>query len=341
MINSEYIAARRLLKDTGLSMLDAARLMLEAVELCGGGVERIREGLRLATRELEMKERSVPFSQAVEETLASKSHRRPRTLADIRQLTARIIKQQPELADRPLRSFTAEDCRVILECSFATTRQRFKARAILGGIFSVGRKRGWCSVNPIDFVDVPAIKETEVKALKLSEVRNLLDFSTTFKKGSCAPAVGLMVYAGIRPYEVERLRWKDINLDEGIVSLRPRHTKTGGTRHVTILPVLKDWLKNWKGKTTPMPETPICPKNWRNKWKELREQAGWTPGSWQEDCLRHTFASYHAKFFKDYGQLQMEMGHSSPNLLRTRYLNMRGITQCTASEFWSNPILRN
>lgn len=57
--------------------------------------------------------------------------------------------------------------------------------------------------------------------------------------------------------------------------------------------------------------------------------------SWVPDCLRHTYASYHAKHFKDYNLLQMEMGHRSSSLLRTRYLNMKGISPQTATRFWA------
>ena len=56
---------------------------------------------------------------------------------------------------------------------------------------------------------------------------------------------------------------------------------------------------------------------------------------WQQDVLRHTFASYHLKHFKNLVQLQIEMGHSTPDLLRTRYLNMRDITKEHARLFWS------
>ena len=46
-------------------------------------------------------------------------------------------------------------------------------------------------------------------------------------------------------------------------------------------------------------------------------------------------AFYHAKHFKDYNLLQMEMGHRSSSLLRTRYLNMKGISPQTATRFWA------
>lgn len=40
-----------------------------------------------------------------------------------------------------------------------------------------------------------------------------------------------------------------------------------------------------------------------------------------------------ARHFKNLHVLQMEMGHASSDLLRTRYLNMEGITEMTAAVF--------
>jgi len=54
----------------------------------------------------------------------------------------------------------------------------------------------------------------------------------------------------------------------------------------------------------------------------------------QADVLRHTFASYHARQFRNFASLQMDMGHSSLSLLRTRYLNMEGISSRESAAFW-------
>lgn len=137
---------------------------------------------------------------------------------------------------------------------------------------------------------------------------------------------------GIRPQEVERLLWENIALRDGCIILELQAYQTGGARHVTILPVLAKWLKFCRDRTKPGPGTPICPKGWTIKWRKIRKsRLGRKKKSWVPDCLRHTYASYHAKHFKDYNLLQMEMGHRSSSLLRTRYLNMKGISPQTAT----------
>lgn len=71
------------------------------------------------------------------------------------------------------------------------------------------------------------------------------------------------------------------------------------------------------------------------------EKAGWGLhnrfGEWSADALRHTYASYHAKWFRDFSLLQLEMGHRSSSLLRERYLNMEGVSRDRARLFWEAP----
>ena len=67
----------------------------------------------------------------------------------------------------------------------------------------------------------------------------------------------------------------------------------------------------------------ICPPNWRRHWTALHRAAGFP--HWQPDVLRHTFATHHLATFRSYPELQLEMGHRSADLLRTRYVAMEGL----------------
>ena len=67
----------------------------------------------------------------------------------------------------------------------------------------------------------------------------------------------------------------------------------------------------------------ICPPNWRRHWAALHREAGFA--LWQPDVLRHTFATHHLAAFRSYAELQLEMGHRSAELLRTRYVAMEGV----------------
>lgn len=324
-----------LLKQTGLPIVDAAILVKQLVQESGGGgrkLERARKCIELGAISLRNREYSVTFSKCVREALAVRIRRRPRTLSDFRFIIRRFLRLCPGLERRDVRSITPEECKSYIETAFVTQRQRHKARLVLSGVFSTAVKRGWCAENPVFRVDSPYLDEHPIRALSLSEVDTLLKSASVYDHGSCLAAVGMMLFGGIRPHEVCRLTWNDVDLEGSAILLRPRHTKTGGARHVTIRPVL-DAILRCRAMSA---DFSVCPPNWRRKWRELRQLAGWNGkvAYWQPDCLRHTFASYHLKMFGNYNSLQLEMGHRDTNLLRTRYVNMEGLTRRDAELFW-------
>lgn len=333
-INQQVEIAQILLNSTGLTILDAARLICELIEETPrqsslSVLQHCRHAIRLAAKSMRLEEQTVTFSQAVDCSLDAKSHRRPRTIREIRSVTLSMLKDMPEFGNKPLRSITTEECQALLNARERTPRQFFKARTILYGVFSFGVKQGWCSHNPVTRIEQPHVREKEIKPLTPEEISRIKRMARKKENRPCRAAIGLMLYAGIRPYEVTRLTWKDINFEDRIISLRPRHTKTGGARHVHIPPVLERCLRQCR----PLDDDePICPPNWERRWRAFRLSAGFT--HWQQDCLRHTYASYHAKYHRNFSLLQMEMGHRSADLLRTRYLNMDGITKQDAYLFW-------
>ena len=242
----KYVGAA-LLEGESVTLIQAARLVLEIKEALGDEIctiTRCREVVSLGLNAIKNKHQTVSFGTAAVECLRSKSHRRPRTLTDIRSIIHKLKKSNPELEHTSLRNLSVEECQNILMNTFTTSRQRHKARLILSGIFSFSVKRGWCDENPILRVDTPFLQEQEIPALTLKEITQLLKAAMEEFDGSCAAGAALMIFAGIRPQEVERLLWENIALRDGCIILNSKHTKTGGARHVTILPVLAKWLKS-------------------------------------------------------------------------------------------------
>ena len=268
----------------------------------------------------------IQFEQAVRESIEARKGRRARTLAEIRSVCARLMRLAPGLAERNVCSMNRAECAHLISMA-NSERQRYKVRAILHGVFEYCRRQEWCLTNPVSLIQLPVLKEQEVRPLSWDAMRRLLKIVRLPRHRPCMAPLGLMLWAGVRPAEVSRLSWDDIDWEESVVSLRPVHSKTGGCRHVQIQPVLRVWLRE-----SPRCRRLICPPDWNRRWRRLRDAAGIIP--WQQDVLRHTFASYHAKFFHDFARLQEDMGHRSSALLRTRYLSMQGLTSAHAREFW-------
>ncbi len=167
---------------------------------CGAGIVSVRE-----------QEQTVSFRHAAEESLARRvaAGRRPTALRDLRSFMKCLLRV-PGLAERPLRSISVAECRRALEAAFAgSTHSYRKGRAILHSIFAYGQRQQWCRRNPVDAIETPQPEEREMVPLTLEQCRRLVEVAKTppFRDG--LPALGLMLFAGVRPGEVERLRRAD------------------------------------------------------------------------------------------------------------------------------------
>lgn len=323
------------LEAAGLDWMSAARLALELAESDTRhrrGAAQMRRCRRIIQQGTAAEEQrrlpAVGMERALVSLLAARSHRRPRTLQEIEGICRRLLREIPELARRPLHSITPHDCRAWLQQVFTHPRQREKGRRILHALFNHALQQGWCRANPLSRLPRTPLTEQEIQPLTLPEIRRLLTTARRREHRACMPALGLMLWAGVRPAEVARLTWTDLDWQERVIVIRPQHAKTGGCRHITLSPVLAAWLRESGRRYAGS----VCPANWQRRWRALRREAGLEP--WRQDVLRHTFASYHAKKHHNFPLLQAEMGHRSAALLRTRYLSMQGITAEAAQLFW-------
>ena len=323
-------AALTLLKSSGVPSLAAAQLACTALKIGRGKVKRALKCLTAGDEALRQRERTVTFEKAVETALEARKDRRVRTVYDFRYFTRRFMKRCKGLAARRVRSITPQECAGYIEQAFDTPRQQQKARLILSGVFGTAVKRGWCDANPVARVEAPRVVEQQVPILTPQEIEQITTTAEAYRDGSCAAAVGMMLYAGIRPHEVARLSWAQVDLRERAIYILPRHSKTGGARRVTIHKPLLRILRARKRADNEK----ICPANWLHHWRELRRTAGWDSPAhrWPQDALRHTFASYHLSHFRSFAELQLEIGHRDATLLRTRYVDQRGVRNARA--FW-------
>ncbi len=326
-MTNEILSAQTLLLNTGISILDCARIIrnildsaptkstLTKLQFCNKVIET---GLR------QVNLIDVAFSTAFECYLKTKKHLRKDSFSDIKYLGNKLIKNIPQLSERNVSEITRGDCEEWLQATFSTPSQFNKARSMLHTFFEFALRREWCEKNPIRLIEKKKVIEKEIQPLSLKDCNNLLRNAQKYS----AP-VGILVLAGIRPKEIHNLKWNDIDLDENTITIRSQCSKTGGVRHVEICPKLKRILIN-----APKISNNICPPNWTRKWKCIRDNSGFK-NCWVQDVLRHTYASFHTKYYKSLSRLQLNMGHRDQSLLRSRYVNMYGISHIDAKDFFT------
>ena len=287
-----------LLRGTNANISDAVRILRGALDLkpvnCSdGNLSYLMKVVNLGISAVKRGIKSKPIFEAYHAYLEEKSaNLKPTSLRDIKTIANRIFRKNPELRERSAGDISSEEWLKILNCAFPLPNQFNKARTMLHALYSFCLKRRW-------------------------------------SEEESAAALGIMLWTGMRPNEVSRLKWEDIDFSEKVITVKKENSKTGGARQIEMCPVLREWLNPLKKKS----EAKICPKNWLRKWKSLREDAGFKH-IWVNDVLRHTYASYFAKRFRDLPRLQLNMGHRDLSLLRSRYVNMTGIKKSDAKAFF-------
>ena len=353
-------SAKKILGRTKISVLDSVRFVRNILDAKPKDskltdIQFITKVIEVGLRNIRNTEKS--FEDGFKIYLENKQHLRPDSIRDIRCIGNRLIRTKPELARRNFSELSVSECEEWLNAAFATPSQfkrssneispqakdpkgetahkvsasQFnKARTMLHGLFEFALRREWCDKNPIKRIERRKVIEKEIQPLKLSETKRLI---TTAQRESpnCAVAAALLVYTGIRPREVRRLTWRDIDTEEKTITVRSQCSKTGGVRQVEIPPVLNRLLI---AHSRELKEEKICPPNWQRRWRKIRDNSGFR-GRWVCDVLRHTYASFHAKNYADLQRLQLNMGHRDLSLLRSRYVNMHGISRAEAKCFFN------
>ena len=327
---------QEMMKGLPLGEMDAVRLVLECVERLGaraGGLPRLellgllRRVLQAGVEVVEQSEHTVLFEEAAWESVAARAGRRPTTTRDLRYYVRRMLRVEG-VAQLPLRGMSTEQCRRVLQAAFGHSVNSYrKGRAILHSIFSYGMRREWCDVNPVARIEVPVVQERPIVPLSNEEVGRLRAEVAKPRFADMRFSLSLLLYSGVRPGEVARLGAGDVCWEERQVVIRPQKSKTGGGRVVPLraLPGLRA-------------QDCRVPRNWQSRWLALRRAAGFS-GAWVPDVCRHTFATYHAAYFRNLPELQLEMGHRDASLLRSRYV-VPALRE-PAAAFWRVPCRGN
>lgn len=174
---------------------------------------------------------------------------------------------------------------------------------VLSSLFAYAVKQDRAPRNPVAEVEKPDVVREETGILTPAELRRLLQHLP----GDTVPFVVLSAFAGLRPAEVQRLEWRDVNFATGIVSVRVGKSKTKRRRTVPMSANLVAWLRplaKEEGKVVTLADLTIRQK----RLKPAREKA--KLARWPHDCLRHSAATYLLQREGDAARVALWLGHT-------------------------------
>ena len=325
-------SAQKVLGSAAVSVVDCSRYIRNILDAKPSDskltdAQFVLKVIEVGLRNIRTKEMS--FADGFALYFKSKQHLRPDSIRDIRCIGNRLLRTKPELGGHNFSELSVSECEEWLNAAFHSNPQFNKARTMLHGLFEFALRREWCDKNPIKRIERKKVVEKEIQPLKLSETKRLIKTAQN-ESQVYAVVAALLVYTGIRPREVRRLTWRDIDTEEKTITVRSQCSKTGGVRQVEIPPVLNRLLITHKSENA----SNICPTDWQRRWRKIRDNSGFR-GRWIQDILRHTYASFHAKRYADLPRLQLNMGHRDQSLLRSRYVNMSGISHIEAQGYFN------
>src|SRR5438094_4937970 len=209
---------------------------------------------------------------------------------------------------------------------------------VLRAAFNFGIKRDYLARNPIDKLDLESLARAEVEILPPKQAAALMSAAAKSRDLLAYHALGL--FAGVRPEELSRLNWSDIDLAERHVIIRFEVAKNRRRRIIDIEPNLAAWLRMCKssGAVTPL-------KNLRSRLRKIRKAAAESIASrdgineaghlfaWRQDIMRHSYASYWLARHGDINKLTLMMGHATTTMLWKHY--HKAAKKREAERYWS------
>jgi integrase len=259
--------------------------------------------------------KSVTFSKACSEFTASssKSHLTEKYLWHFQHYPKRFTR----ITEKLLVEISSADLE--REFSGMPPYARNTALAHLSSLWSFSIKRGWAMVNPLKNLDRSHIPKPKIHILTAKQLRRLF-VATIRLHPELVPLVAIEIFAGVRPIESEKIRWENVDMEDGILTVPDAIAKTRIGRHIEMHQTLKDWL-SWHRSNGGKMDGMICPHphmTLRRYLRKIRSRSGLIP--WHQDVLRHVFASAAlASDWRDIGKLCLELGHSSQKMLHRHY----------------------
>jgi integrase len=131
-----------------------------------------------------------------------------------------------------------------LRSSGLSPRTRNNIRTSLHTLFKFAEGRRYLPKDhdELESVSVVNDRDGDIEVFTPAELTEVLCCASE----RMIPFIVVGAFAGIRHAEIQRLEWRDLRLDDGMIEIGASKAKTASRRLVPILPNLKEWLLKYR-----------------------------------------------------------------------------------------------
>src|ERR1035441_3501431 len=123
-------------------------------------------------------------------------------------------------------------------------------RRALSSFFTWATEHKFCAANPMLAIKPVKTERDEPETLSVAQARSLIETAAGFKDGVILPYIALGLFAGIRPTELARISWDNIDLETGTITIGAKFAKMRQRRIVEMVGVTQ---KDKDGKEQTLP----------------------------------------------------------------------------------------
>lgn len=316
----DALRASDVLKPTPYTLLDAARFVAHAHSTLEPHSVRIDDAINAHAAVIEQRKRSVTVSKLADELIENRRAKRKSEIY-IRDLTIRLRRFKLSMGDRITAEITSSDVDHWIQSLKVGPQSQNNFRAVLSAMWTFAVRRGYAATNIIQLVDKTSVVRDHIPTFSIEQLTRLLSAASP----DYLPVLAIGAFAGLRPEEITKLTWEDLDFDERTIRVNATAAKTRKKRFAEISDNLQAWLQLYPGRTGP-----VVPPNLQKLRRATMKAA--KIEKWPPDVLRHSFASAHYAFHRDPARTAVILGHRDQNMLLTHYRDVMKPSE--AARYW-------
>jgi integrase len=318
IVRAEKSSAELLLDPTGISLIEAARIIVTAVEKLrpfGVGIPAAVDYYLSGHQG-----KAITVADLVEELIALKT--RDAGIHHARDLTSKLKNGFcQKFGSRLMASIIASELSIYIDSYPGSKRTRRNQHSALVTLFEFAKEHGYLPrglPTAMDLVKKPKADKPRINILTPDELEGLIEGALAIFSPAVA-ALLVQTQTGVRSEELrqtdpkkDRARWSDVWLDQAVpeIHIRPEVSKTGEERFSPIAPALAQWLRLLRGSGN----APIfVGHNLYGAYRQIVKKSG---VAWRRNGPRKSFNTYDAALTGSFRTTAKAAGNSASTIQR-------------------------